>query len=160
MNPNVGSSNSGHWFGIKPSSSSQKIRISKFEKIKWQRSVFNPQKSLWPESKYFNFCYQCNLLSPESVTKLISISASTSTLKSPLSPRPNLMPFPSRETASATKCHQFWCHQLWCHHLQSCNLKPPCGIRFLAHVSVHLFWQHISIHFIMLTLVVLSCFGL
>merc|ERR1712168_1493642 len=46
--------------------------------IKWQRSVFNPQKSLWPET-------------------------STSTLKLLLSPRPNLMPFPSRETASATK---------------------------------------------------------
>merc|ERR1712136_542180 len=62
-------------------------RINKFEKIKWQRSVFNPQKSLWPET-------------------------STSTLKLPLSPRPNLMPFPSRETASATK------FQL--HYLQSC----------------------------------------
>ena len=42
----AGSSNTDLWFGIKPSSSSQKVRISKFEKIKWQRSVFNPQKSL------------------------------------------------------------------------------------------------------------------
>ena len=121
--------------------------------------MFNPQKSLWPESKYSNLYQQCNILSPESVTKLIFILASTSTLKLPLSPRPNLMPFPSRETASATKCHQLWCHQVWRHHIESCNLKPSCGIRFLAHVSVHLFWQHISIHFIVLISVVFSLPG-
>ena len=44
----------------------------------------------------------------------INILASTSTLKLLLSPRPNLMPSLSRETASATKFHQkFWCDQLW-----------------------------------------------
>merc|ERR1712157_445033 len=87
-------------------------RIIKFEKTKWPRSVFNPQKLLRPET-------------------------STSTLKLPLSPRPNLMPFPSRETASATKCHHVKCHQLFCwrhQKQQSCTLEPSCGIRLLALV--------------------------
>ena len=47
------------------------------------------------------------------------------------------MPFPSRETASATKCHHVKCHQLFCwrhQKQQSCTLEPSCGIRFLALV--------------------------
>ena len=64
----------------------------------------------------------------------ISILASTSTLKSPLSPRPNLMPFPSRETASATKCHQ----QLWCH--QPIWPSPKTNHAFLSHLAGYVFW--------------------
>merc|ERR1711915_976022 len=71
-------------------------RIIKFEKTKWPRSVFNPQKLLWPET-------------------------STSTLKLPLSPRPNLMPFPSRETASATK--YFITQLLYCDILLQYDIK-------------------------------------
>lgn len=56
------------------------------------------------------------------------ILASTSTPKLPLSPRPNLMPFPSRETASATKCYRLWSpsnHALF---------QSFSGIRFLTIV--------------------------
>ena len=61
------------------------------------------------------------------------ILASTSTLKLPLSPRPNLMPFPSRETASATKCHQqLWCHQLW--------PSPKRNHTLLSHLAGYAFW--------------------
>ena len=64
---------------------------------------------------------------------LIFILASTSTLKLPLSPRPNLMPFPSRETASATKCHQqLWCHQLW--------PSPKTNHTLLSHLAGYAFW--------------------
>merc|ERR1712176_118385 len=78
-------------------------RIIKFEKTKWPRSVFNPQKLLRPET-------------------------STSTPKLPSSPRQNLMPFPSRETASATKCYRLWSpsnHALF---------QSFSGIRFLTFV--------------------------
>ena len=57
-----------------------------------------------------------------SVTNIIFILASTSMPKLLLSLRPNLMPFPSKEIANVTKCHQQpWCHQqLWpsskCNH--------------------------------------------
>ena len=64
---------------------------------------------------------------------LFSILASTSTLKLPLSPRPNLMPFPSRETASAIKCHQqLWCHQLW--------PSPKTNHATLSHLAGYAFW--------------------
>ena len=64
---------------------------------------------------------------------LQNILASTSTLKSPLSPRPNLMPFPSRETASATKCHQqLWCHQLW--------PSPKTNHTHFSHLAGNAFW--------------------
>ena len=47
--------------------------------------------------------------------------ASTSTPKLPLSPRPNLMPFPSRETASATK--HFITQLLYCDILLQYDIK-------------------------------------
>ena len=79
-------------------------------------------------------CYRV----PFWVTKITHISASTSTLKSPLSPRPNLMPFPSRETASATK--------LLVKNLQSYIIDQYIFLLltnnwFIDH-TVHLFWQH------------------
>ena len=94
--------------------------------------MFNPQKSLWPESKFYfchSFCGRHQRVSPN----LYFILASTSTLKLPLSPRPNLIPFPSRETASATKCHQhFWCLQLW--------PSPKINHTLLSHLAGYAFW--------------------
>ena len=87
--------------------------------------MFNPQKLLWPESKFQIFIPEVHGYgwpdlvwwirfprqgNPERL--LTYILASTSTPKLLLSPRPNLTPFLSRETASATK--------LQLHYLQSC----------------------------------------
>ena len=88
--------------------------------------MFNPQKLLWPESKFQIFIPEVHggyewpdlvwwlrYSRPGNPGRfLTNISASTSTPKLLLSPRPNLTPFLSRETASATK--------LQLHYLQSC----------------------------------------
>ena len=72
------------------------------------------------------------------LTRITHISASTSTLKLPLSPRPNLMPFPSRETASATK--------LLVKNLQSYIIDQYIFLlltnNWIIDHTVHLFWQH------------------
>ena len=87
--------------------------------------MFNPQKSLWPESKQkfskwpFStkkcqfWCQKWSFFSKMDPNRVdfdwnwlnfnLKFSASTSTLKLPLSPRPNLMPSPSRAIASAIK---------------------------------------------------------
>ena len=97
--------------------------------------MFNPQKLLWPESK---FCQQYYSMSPHHVTNLTFILASTSMPKLPLSPRPNLMLFLSKETANAIKCHQ----QLWCHQQKwtssKCNPSSSCDLYIYSGKIHHL----------------------
>ena len=91
------------------------------------RSRYDRRVSIRTFVNNVSFCHQ--KVSPN----LFFILASTSTLKLPLSPRPNLMPFPSRETASATKCHQqLWCHQLW--------PSPKTNHTLLSHLAGYAFW--------------------
>jgi len=101
---NALSSNADPWFGIKPTWSSQIIRISKFEKIKWQRSVFNPQKSLWPESKY-NLQKVSPFNGDHRWLSLISVT---------ILHRSNLV-FQYQPPRSSCRCHQ---GQTWCRFRQ------------------------------------------
>ena len=141
--------------------------------------MFNPQKLLWPESKFY-FLSPFSWLSTTIVNKLTKhfisisesmgwtvqrpyprilegtflqtrithISASTSTLKSPLSPRPNLMPSLSRETANATKylvlmnqCFNDFFIDSMIQNFSIMHLIGPLAGFVWAHDSVHLFWR-------------------
>ena len=75
------------------------------------------------------------------------ILASTSTLKSPLSPRPSLMPSLSRETASAIKLLMLThCYDTHCTcDKRGNNDSSSEKFAFFTFFSVTSFWQQISI---------------
>ena len=115
------------------------VNIKKNKKnSKWPRFVFNPQKSSWPESKCNTFVAVSSLALHQNFMKYFFILASTFTPKLPLSPRPNLTLFPSRETASATKS---MAHRL----TQSYSYSTICT--FISGTNIHIWPKHLSFKF-------------